>query len=93
MREAEECQRRRKKDELQKTEERIGKSQRKGQEEYLESICDEILEFQRTGHVHEDKGTRLERKSGHSNTDIVHTQGDQRRILKLCENCIVELYD
>jgi hypothetical protein len=35
--------------------------------EYLESICDKIMEFQRTGlHAHEDKGTGLERKSWNS---------------------------
>jgi len=31
---------------------------------YLESICDKIMDFQRTGlYAHEDKGTGMERKS------------------------------
>jgi hypothetical protein len=36
------------KEELQKTEERIEMYHILGQEEYLESLCHEIMEFQRT---------------------------------------------
>ena len=36
----------------------------KSKKEYLDSICDKIMEFQRTGlYAHDDKGTGLERKS------------------------------
>jgi hypothetical protein len=43
-----ECNQRRKKEELEKTEERIKKrSTGKAKKECLESICDEISEFQR----------------------------------------------
>jgi hypothetical protein len=42
------CQRGRRKKELHKTEEQIEKNQTKGQED-LESICDEIIRFKKTG--------------------------------------------
>ena len=45
-----ECKQQRRKEELQKTEEPIEGSHIHGQEEYLESMCHEIMEFQRTGH-------------------------------------------
>ena len=48
--EVEECQQRSRKEELQKTEEQTDKNNKRGQKnEYLESICDEIMELQRTG--------------------------------------------
>ena len=40
----------RREEELQQTEEQIERSRILGQEEYLEAICHEIMEFQRTGH-------------------------------------------
>jgi hypothetical protein len=46
----EECQQFRRKEEKKKNEERIAKSHRKAQEEYLESRCNEVIEFQRRGH-------------------------------------------
>jgi hypothetical protein len=48
-------------------------------------------------YVHEDKGTRLERKHGIQNIGIEDSQGniiiDQRRVLQIWENYITELYD
>jgi hypothetical protein len=37
----------------------------KPKKEYLESLCDDVIEFQIRSYdnVHEDKGTRLERKA------------------------------
>ena len=45
----EECQQWRRQEELEKTEEWIEKSHRKTKKEYLENICNEVIEFQRTG--------------------------------------------
>jgi hypothetical protein len=47
--------------------------------------------------VHEDKGTRLERKSWDSKTNVEDSQGnikvDQRQVLKMWENYITKLYN
>jgi hypothetical protein len=45
----EECQRRSRREELQKTEKLFEKSHRKDQQKYLEIISDENVEFQRKG--------------------------------------------
>ena len=50
----EECEQRRRKEELQKTEERIEKDSDKAKKEYLENIRQEIMELKRAGR-HEGK--------------------------------------
>jgi len=49
MRELEESQQRKRKEELEETKERIEKSHRKDKKEYFESMCDEIMEFHEQG--------------------------------------------
>jgi hypothetical protein len=69
--------------------------------EYLESICDEIIEFQRTGRYDLMYIKTMElgwkEKHGIQNDGIEDSQGniiiDQRRILQIWENYITELYD
>jgi hypothetical protein len=67
--------------------------------EYLESLCDEIIEFQRTGRydLMHMKTTELGWKENHGiqNIGIEDCQGnmiiDQRRVLKIWENYVTEL--
>jgi hypothetical protein len=69
--------------------------------EYLESICDEIIEFQRTGtyDLMHTKTGELGWKENHGMQNIrtEDSQGnimiDQRRVLQILQNCITELYD
>jgi uncharacterized membrane-anchored protein len=72
-----------------------------GKNEYLESICDDIIEFQRTGRYDQMymKTKELGWKENHGiqNFGIEESQGniiiDQRRVLQIWENYITELYD
>jgi hypothetical protein len=69
--------------------------------EYLDSICDKIIEFQRTGRydLMYMKTKKLGWKENHriQNTGIEDSQGniiiDQRRVLQIWKNYITELYD
>jgi hypothetical protein len=61
MKELEESKQQRRKEELEKTRNELKRATDKAKKEYLESICDKIMEFQRTGHLMHMK-TRLERK-------------------------------
>jgi hypothetical protein len=69
--------------------------------EYLDSICDEIIEFQRTGRydLMYMKTKKLGWKENHGiqNIDIEDSQGDiikdQRRVLQIWERYITELYE
>jgi hypothetical protein len=49
MKKMEECKQRRRKEEIQTSEKRIKRAIGKAKVEYLESICDENMEFQRAG--------------------------------------------
>jgi hypothetical protein len=69
--------------------------------EYLESICDEIIEFQRTGRYDlmymKTKELSWKENHGIQNIGIEDSQEnmiiDQRRVLQIWENYITELYD
>jgi hypothetical protein len=69
--------------------------------EYLESTCDEIIGFQRTGRydLMYMKTKKLDWKENHGiqNIGIENSQGniitDLRRVLQIWENYITELYD
>ena len=69
--------------------------------EYLENICNEIIEFQKTGcyDLMYTKTTELgwNETQGIQSIDIEDSQGnrivDQRQVLKIWENDITELYD
>jgi hypothetical protein len=69
--------------------------------EYLESICDKIIEFQRTGRYDlmymKTKELGLKENQGNQNIGIKNSQGniiiDQRRVLQIWENYITELCD
>jgi hypothetical protein len=69
--------------------------------EYLESICDEIIEFQRTGHYDlmymKTKELGWKENRGIQNLGIEDSLGnmiiDQRRVLQIWENYITQLYD
>jgi hypothetical protein len=69
--------------------------------EYLESICDEIIEFQRTGRYEVMYMKRKElswiENHGIQNIAIEESQGnikiDQRGVLQIWENYVTELYD
>jgi hypothetical protein len=69
--------------------------------EYLESICDDIIEFQRTGRydLMYMKTKELGWKENHriQNIGIENSRGnmiiDQRQVLQILENYITELYD
>jgi hypothetical protein len=69
--------------------------------EYLEITCDEIIEFKRTGRYNlmhmKTKEIGWKENHGIQNTGIKHSQGyiliAQRRVLKIWENYIIELYD
>jgi hypothetical protein len=73
--------------------------------EYLESICDEIIEFQRTGRYNlmymKTKELGWKENHGIQNIGIEDCQGniiiDQRRVLQISENYItwstIELID
>jgi hypothetical protein len=71
----------------------------KAKKEYLESICDEIIEFQRTGRYDlmyiKTKELGWKENHGIQNTGIEDSQGniiiDQRRVLQIWENYITEL--
>jgi hypothetical protein len=68
--------------------------------EYLDGKCDEIIEFQRTGHYDlmymKTKRPVWKEKHGIQNIYIedskVNTIVDRRQELKICENYITELY-
>jgi len=53
----EKCKQRRRKGELEKTEERIEKDSDKAKKEYSEKVLQEIMELKRAGR-HEDKANR-----------------------------------
>jgi hypothetical protein len=69
--------------------------------EYLKCICDEIKEFQRTGRYDltyiDTKQLGWKENHGIQNIGIKDSQGniiiEQRRVLKIWENYIKELYD
>jgi hypothetical protein len=69
--------------------------------EYLESICNEIIEFQRTGHYDlmymKTKELGWKENHGIQNIGIEDSQGniiiDQRPVLKIWETYVKELYD
>jgi uncharacterized membrane-anchored protein len=69
--------------------------------EYLESICDEINEFQRTGRhdlmYMKTKELGWKENHGIQNIGIEDSQGniiiDQRRVLQIWDKYITELYD
>jgi hypothetical protein len=69
--------------------------------EYLESICDEIIEFQRTGSYDlmymKTKELGWKENHGIQNMGSEDSQGniiiDQRQVLQIWENYITELYD
>jgi hypothetical protein len=67
MKEMEECKQLGRNEELQKTEEGIERATDKTKKEYLESICDTIMEFQRKGHydLMYIKMKKLGRKENH----------------------------
>jgi hypothetical protein len=89
------------KEELQKTEDRIEKSTDNAKKEYLETICDEIIGFQRTRRcdLMYMKTKELGWKENHEiqNIGIEDSQEniiiDQRQVLQIWENYITELYD
>ena len=69
--------------------------------EYLENICNEIMEFQRTGRYDlmymKTKELDWKETQGIQNIDIEDSQGnrvvEQNQVLKIWENYITELYD
>jgi hypothetical protein len=69
--------------------------------EYLESICDEIIEFQKAGRYDlmymKKKELGWKKNHGIQNIGMEDSQGniiiDQRRVLQIWENYITELYD
>jgi hypothetical protein len=69
--------------------------------EYLENICNEIMEFQRTGRYclmyMKTKELGWKENQGIQNIDIEDTQGnrivEQSQVLKILENYITELSD
>jgi len=69
--------------------------------EYLENICNEIMEFQRTGNCDlmymKTKELGWKETQGIKNTSIENSQRnrivDQSQALKIWENYITELYD
>jgi hypothetical protein len=69
--------------------------------EYLESICDEIIEFQGTGRYDlvymKTKELGWKENHGFQNIAIRDSQGNiiinQRQVLQIWENYITELYD
>jgi hypothetical protein len=71
----------------------------KAKKEYLDSLCDKIMEFQRTGHCNlmymKIKGPCLKEKRGIQNIYIqdstVNTIVDRRQELKIWENYVTEL--
>jgi hypothetical protein len=90
---------------LQKTEERIERVMDNAKKEYLESMCDEIIEFQGTGRYYimfmKIKELGWKENHGIQNIGIEDSQGnivkiiviDQRQVLQILENYITELYD
>ncbi|PNF37368.1 hypothetical protein B7P43_G17444 [Cryptotermes secundus] len=85
---------RRLRNELKRTTDRAKK-------EYLETICNEIMEFQRTGRYDlmymKTKELGWKENHGIQNIGITDSQGnrivDQKQVLKISENYITELYD
>ena len=69
--------------------------------EYLENICNEIIEFKKTGSYDfmymKTKGLGWNESQGIQSIGIEDCQGnrivDQRQVLKIWENDITELYD
>ena len=74
---------------------------KKGRKECLERICNEIIEFQRTGHYDlmymKTKELGWKETQGIQNIGIEDSQGNrivvQSQVLKIWENYITELYD
>jgi coenzyme F420-reducing hydrogenase alpha subunit len=101
----EECKQRRRKEgrkeEQQKLRNELKKASDNAKKEYLESICDEIMEFQRTGRndlmYMKTKELGWKEDHGIQNIGIKDSQGnitiDQRQVLQIWENYISELYD
>ena len=73
----------------------------KARKEYLENICNEIMEMQRTGRYDlmymKTKELGWKETQGIQNIGIEDSQGnrivDQRHVLKIWENYVTELYD
>ena len=71
------------------------------EKEYLENICKEIMEFQRTGHYDlmcmKTKELSWKETQGIQNTGIKDSQRNriiyQNHVLKIWKNYITELYD
>jgi len=69
--------------------------------EYLENLCNEIMEFQRTWRYDlmymKTQELGWKETQGIHNIDIEDSQGnrivEQSQVLKIWENCITELYD
>jgi hypothetical protein len=69
--------------------------------EYLESMCDEIIEFQRTGRYDlmymKTKELGWKENQGIQNIGIKNSQGniiiDQRRVLQIWESSVIKLID
>ena len=97
MKEVEECQQWRK---IYRRQELTEKSQEKAKKEYLESICDQITEYQKTGRY--DLMYMLTKelgwtdKQGIQNTGIEDSQGNikvDQRCTQIWENYITVLYN
>ena len=73
----------------------------KARKEYLENICNEIMEMQRTGRYDlmymKTKELGWKEAQGIQNIGIQDSQGnrivDQRQVMKIWENYVTELYD
>jgi hypothetical protein len=73
----------------------------KARKEYLENICNKIMEMQRTGRYDlmymKTKELGWKETQGIQNNGIEDSQGniivDQRQVLKIWENFVTELYD
>jgi len=100
----EECQQRTRKEELQKCEERFEKKTiGEVKKECVESVCEEIMEFQRTGR-YDLMYMKTKERGGYQNHGILKTLASRtlgeirvrvghRHLLKIWENYIAELYD
>jgi hypothetical protein len=96
----EECQQQRRK-KYRRLRNELKRATDKAKKEYLESICDKIMEFQRRGHndLIYVKTKELDWKENREtqNIGIEDSKGsilvDNRQVLKIWENYITELYD
>ena len=95
----EECQHWRRQEELPEAEERTEKRHRYAKKEYLENICNEIMEFQRTGRYNlmymKTKQLGWKETQGIQNIGIEDSQGnrivEKSQVLKIWENYMEEL--